>query len=291
MVSHISRKTLILFSILGLIILSSGCSKQNQKPQENKSDKPPEVLTKMEQNIDSIIDALDKEGKIEEGSQAKQGQEKRESSNTQSNNSQGSQEQQGQGGQSSQGQGEQNQQPQQPNPWDQTDSTIKQIHMQWSQFQPEAVKTGVSIQVMDKFSNDLNVLTNDIAVKNLMTTLNDANNLYKYIPEFMSHYKDKSVDLKRLKYYVRDIMYKSRFDKWDAANDSASSTKNLLPNLRSQSNDENKTKYQSLEFSVYELEKVVKENQKSLTQIKSNVVLNNIKDIEKSSKEDESQSQ
>lgn len=278
------------------------CSKKSQKPEENQNEKPPEVLSKLEQNIDSIIDALDKEGKIETPGQGQQTAEKSESSNTQSTKNQGSQE--GQGEQSSQeqsGQGQQNQgqsaqgqqqqQMQQPNPWEQIDKTIKQMHMQWNQFQPEAVKAGVSPQISDNFSNDLNTVTNDIAVKNLMTTLNDTNNLYKYMPEFLSHYKDKSVDIKRLKYYVRDVMYKSRFDKWDEAMASALSAKNLLPNLRSQSKDETKDKLQSLEYSVYELEKVVKERQKSLTQIKGNVSLNDIKDMEKLSKESESQSQ
>lgn len=305
MKSHILQKTLIFTIVAMLLFLIVGCNKKSQKPQQSTSDKPPEVLTNVEKNIDSIIDSLDKEGKIEESTSGQKSQGIRESSNTPSSKSQGSQEGQGgqstqsgqssQGGQgqSQQGQGQQGtgQQSQQQNPWDQADKTIKQIHMQWSQFQPEAVKTGVSSQVMDNFSNDLNTLTNDISVKNLMTTLNDANNLYKYIPEFMSHYKDKTVDLKRLKYYVRDIMYKSRFDKWNLATDSANSAKNLLPNLRSQAKDENKKKYQSLEYSVYELEKVVKEGQKSLTQIKANVILNNIKDIEKSSKKSESQSQ
>lgn len=299
-------KILIFILIISLTPFIYGCSKQSQKPGQS-SEQPPKSLTELETNIDLIIDSMDKEWKVKQDQGSGQGASMRESTDV---SSQGGQQSSGQGGQqgspgqgsqqggqagSSQGGQQTSQQSsgqggqQTQNPWEQADKTVKNIHMQWNEFQPEAVKSGVTQDSITIFSTILNNLTNDITNKNLIDTLNDANGLYKFIPEFLSHYKDKSIDVKRLKYFTRDAMYKVRLEKWDLAEASVNQAKLLLPNIRANAKDENKSKYQSLEYSVYDLEKVVKEKQRNLVQLKGNIILENIKAIEKIIKKDEQQ--
>lgn len=288
------RKLLNFCIIITLVLILFGCNQKSQKPSAT-DEKPPESLLRVEKSIESIIDSLDKEGKIEEADKPQQGQEasannQQGNSNQKSNQAEGggnpNQEGSQQGTQQGSQQGTQQGGQQQQNPWEQADKTIKEIHNQWNEFQPQAAKIGISKDLIDSFGSDLNTLTNDIAVKNLMSTLNNANNLYKYIPDFLSHYKDKSADMKRLKYHARDAMYKSRFDKWDLATSATENAKAVLPNIRSQVKDDMKQNNQSMEYAVYDLEKVVKERQKSLAQIKGNIVLNNIKTLDEAIKKE-----
>lgn len=282
-------RLLTLFITIIILTVISGCGRQSNKPVQNQSGKSSQPLIQIEESINSIIDVLDKEGKFEQAQEAGEDTNAKDvSKTTGSSQSQNSQQQSGQsdqqqgqqqGQQQTQQQGQQ--QTQAPSPWEQADRTVKSIHKKWNEYQPEAVKVGIQSEIINNFTNDLNILTNDIANKNLMNTLNDANNLYKYIPEFLSHYKEKSIDIKKLRYYTRDVMYKSRFDKWDFADTSIASAKSILPNLRINAKENVKKNYESLEYAVYDMEKVTKDRQKSLIQIKGNVVLDNIKNIEK----------
>jgi len=285
--------------ILGILIIFCSCGQKSSKPQENQ-EKPPQSLTQIEQNIDSIIDILDKEGKVQESTETgkQQGQESKNTSSQGSSQSGGSSQdsqQSGGSGQSSSQSGGSSQgstggessqsskqtQPSTPTNWEQVDKIIKDTHKKWNEYQPEAVKIGISSEMTNSFDNTLNTLTNNIDGKSLISTLSNATDLYKYIPEFLSHYKSKFVDIKRVKYFTRDVMYNSRSDKWDLADNSITKMNTLLSNIRSQSSEEIKNNINSLLYGISDLEKVTKERQKNLIQIKGNIILDNIKIIEK----------
>ena len=191
--------------ILGILIIFCSCGQKSSKPQENQ-EKPPQSLTQIEQNIDSIIDILDKEGKVQESKNtSSQGSSQSGGSSQDSQQSGGSGQSSSQSGGSSQGStgGESSQsskqtQPSTPTNWEQVDKIIKDTHKKWNEYQPEAVKIGISSEMTNSFDNTLNTLTNNIDGKSLISTLSNATDLYKYIPEFLSHYKSKSVDIKRV---------------------------------------------------------------------------------------------
>ncbi len=211
------RLNVLLITLIFFSILLFGCGQKSNKPTEDK-EKPPESLSQLEKNIDSIIDSLDKEGKIVDISQTNNTQpsgQSKDSSEGQSGNSSDKSNQQSEEGNKSEGsnqnsqeggaqeqsknQSQQPQQTEQESVWGSVDKIIKDTHKKWNEYVPSANKVAVTGDMLSSFTADLNTLTNDIAVKNLATTLNDANNLYKYIPEFLSHYSSKSVDIKRLK--------------------------------------------------------------------------------------------
>lgn len=290
-------KKIVLLILITIILLSIyGCGQKSQKPSGQSTEKPPQSLSGIEKDIDTIINALDKEWKTGETAQTGQSSPPRESKDVQSQGSSGqgaqgqsSQSSSGQSsggqssGQQSSGQGSNNQQ----DPWQEVDKTIKDLHKKWNEYQPEALKAGASSESITNFTNSLNVLTNTIVSRSIINILSDANNLYKFVPDFLSHHKDKSVDIKRLKYFTRDTMYNARIDKWNVSESSIGNAKNLLPNIRASAKEDNKAKYQSLEYSVIDLEKVIKERQKNLVQLKGNIILDNIKEIEKINQNEE----
>lgn len=291
-----NRILIILIYLTLVTLLFCCCGKKDSTSQDSKKESPPTSLTQMEQTIDSIIEALDKEAKSDQqqgGQTASSGSKDSQSSGQGGQGGQGSQgEQQGQqGGQSSQGgqqgqqgsqgsQGGQNQQSSQVSQWQQADKLVKELHKKWNEFEPDATKVGTPADTISSFSDTLDILTNDIASVNMMDTLINANGLYKFIPEFLSHYESKSVDIKKLKFLVRDVIYKSKYDKWEMADSSITQAKALSSNIRSQSKEDTKSTYDATLYALTELEKVTAARQKNLIQIKGNLILSGIKKIE-----------
>lgn len=288
-----NRILIILIYLTLVTLLFCCCGKKDSTSQDSKKESPPTSLTQMEQTIDSIIEALDKEAKSDQqqgGQTASSGSKDSQSSGQGGQGSQG--EQQGQqGGQSSQGgqqgqqgsqgsQGGQNQQSSQVSQWQQADKLVKELHKKWNEFEPDATKVGTPADTISSFSDTLDILTNDIASVNMMDTLINANGLYKFIPEFLSHYESKSVDIKKLKFLVRDVIYKSKYDKWEMADSSITQAKALSSNIRSQSKEDTKSTYDATLYALTELEKVTAARQKNLIQIKGNLILSGIKKIE-----------
>lgn len=274
-----------IFILAYIIILAlSGCSGK-KVDSTNQQKNPPQDLIKIEEGIDEIISLLDKEGQIQKTPESSSNQNQSPKESKDSNSDSGSKEDSKSGSSkedSKASSSESNTQaPVEKSVWDDVDKTIKEIHKSWNEYHPIAIKDGSKNDIVDGFDTDLNILSNSVANKNLMSTLDNGNNLYKYIPEFFKNYSSDQVNIKRLKYYSRDVMYKSRFDKWDLAFVSIDKCNETFENINTQLKEQFKELVSTLEYSIKDLEKVTTEKQKSLTQIKGNLVLENIKNLDK----------
>ncbi|HOJ09902.1 MAG TPA: hypothetical protein PK733_04835 [Clostridiales bacterium] len=312
-----------LIMAFAITILISGCNREEKGPSaqrqsgesEGESGKIPGELTEMEQGIEKIIKALNgpsapetekeesgKKGAEEEkqGSSdqtKKQDTEKEDGAKSEDKQSdQGKQ--QGQQGQEGQGKQQQTQQtetgakkPQEKDPWQEVTPIINKMHFTWNSYMPEAVQKGASQEIINGFSSSLNGLTNSIISKNKNYTLISANNLYGNITGLFSLYKKQNVsEVKRLKYFTRNVVLSAMNSDWTQAETNINNLKSVWGFLKNMLGEENKKAASKLDFSITELEKVIKEKNQPLTDIKGVITLSNIEEVDKNLEKASSQS-
>lgn len=298
---HIKKSAGIFFIIVLLIpSILSGCSgyrsgsmpKQMGTEEKQKEDTIPEQLKGLETSIEKIIKTFNGPAVMpEEGKKNKEaqgdGEQQTGSKGSQSQGSQDSGTQSGQGSQDGQGntsgQGQQGQQPKKPTPWEEITPTINTMHFTWNTYMPMAVKRGASKKLIEGFSTALNSLTSTIIGKNETNTLMAANYLYASIPDFYSLYRTKtSPEIKRMRYLTRNAMLNATTANWKQTDTDITNlmgTWTLYKTALTQTDQEAAGK---LDFSVYELQNVIKGRNQPLIDIKGRIVLSNIQVIEKS---------
>ncbi len=280
---------------------SSGASQSD--PEEEKAISS---LTGLENNIEITIKALGGPATQQEtqqnssslqssssddsqGSQSSQQGQKSQGSQSsqqgqQSQGSQSSQQgQQSQGGQSSQ-QGQQSKasSTNQQNPMDKVSKIVDQMHYQWNDLMPEAIKKGAKKELIDNIDNAINKLSVTATSKNKMNALLAANQLYEYIPDLYTLIKPKpSPEIKRVLYYSRNVIINSSVANWTQADSDIKSLKSTWDLYKNGLSKDQKDVANKLELSIDELEKVVKGRNQSLVNIKGKVEFSNIMALEK----------
>ena len=284
------------------ISLLAACGQSNQpSPQQlsaqtqQQAEKEPKKLKDIENGIEELVKELQgpsapigEEEKTEEGQQ-KDGQQKdgQQKDGQQKDGQQSGTQEEGsqQGGkQGQQGQQGQGQQPPQPkDPWKSVSSIINNLHFQWNEFIPEAIKKGASLKITENFSNSLNYLTTTAAAKDQNRTLLAANGLYGCIPDLYSLFRTKmSPEIKRMHYLVRNVILTSEAGDWTQTDKDMSSLKASWSVAKGSLGKEQEKDQDKLDMSFTELEKVVKAKNQQLTSIKGKVALSNIQAVEKS---------
>ena len=167
--------------------------------------------------------------------------------------------------------------------WSEIDTHISNLHYQWNEFMPEIAKKGADMKLVDNFDNALNKLTTTVTTKDSEKILSSANDLYSHIPDLYSLYRSKmSPEAKRMIYYTRNIILEAAKNNWEQVkkdDDSLEKSWNLFRNTLEK---EQQQIGDQLNFSIYELNKVVTEKNKQLADIKGRIALSNIKELEKS---------
>jgi hypothetical protein len=239
---------------------------------EQQGNKVPDKLKEIEGSIESIFQAMNgpavgaKEGGGQQGGQGKQGGQSQEGKQPQAST---------QGNQAA---------PQ--DPWGKVDPIINKLHYSWNDYMAQAVKAGASKTLIGNFDTALNSLTNSIISKNKTNTLMGASHLYSYIPDFYSLYRSQtSPEIKRIRYYARDAMLNSMTPNWPQAEADIESLKSSWSLCKSTIPKEQQDAGNRLDFSIYQLESVIKEKNQPLTDIKGKVALTNIESLEKAIEE------
>jgi outer membrane murein-binding lipoprotein Lpp len=309
---------IVLIAIAVNILMFCGCSKNKKNDEQqakqmkatDKSDKVPEDLETLESSIEKIIKTLNgpsvslKDEKKQTGGQnQEQSQGQSQSPSPQKSGQGGGQEsgqqsgQQSQGGEQTQSQGQKTSQPTNgtqsnqnttsppKDPWQEISSTVHKLHYQWNGYQPSATKKNANRQLVDNFSNALNTLTSTTLTKDRNKTLLAANNLYLYVPDFYMLYKtETSPEIKRIRYYARNVVLNASTLNWDQAGKDIISLKVTWAIYKNIIDPKNQDLSSKLDYSIYELEKVVTEKNQSLTDIKGRITISNTEGLEKAAK-------
>jgi len=180
------------------------------------------------------------------------------------------------------GGGQQQQQPAQKDPWQEVTKSIQELHTSWDEYAPKSIKNGATKDLTDQFSNALNNLTMVAMKKNNLDTMVAANQLYGHIPDFYYLYKSQvSPEVKKVKFYARDCVLSAMKQNWPQADTDIKDLKASFTVFKRSLEDNMKDKGTKIENSIYELEKVEKEKNKELTDIKGRLVLKGTMALEK----------
>ncbi|MDP4181765.1 MAG: hypothetical protein Q8942_11810 [Bacillota bacterium] len=336
MIRSKSSRALTLLLLIPFTFLFVGCGSKNNKqtPQqqsvksEQSMEEPPKVLTSLEDNIETIITALDgpsapKEEKTSQGGAPSGSTGSDENKKSGKSGSQSGGDNKDQGGQSSPSpSGSASSSPsssassspssspspsgsestpspkggnagngqaspsgaQKKDPWSQITPVINSLHYQWNELSPQVSSKGAVKELTDNFSTALNNLTNDIITKDKQMSLMASNSLYSYIPDFYYLYKSKtSPEIKRVKYYTRNSALNSSNANWTQATSDINNLKASWSTYKNTSDKSKRDNVNKLDYSISELEKVIKEKNQPLINIKASVVLANINSLEKAS--------
>jgi hypothetical protein len=168
------------------------------------------------------------------------------------------------------------------NKWQEVSKTLNDLHLKWNNFIPIAVKLQVGKDMIEKFSNSLNQLTNAASSKNTIKTIEGANNSYFFLADFYKLFKSKtSSELKKIKYYDRTIILNAGVNDWIQAENNMNNLKYSWSLYRTTIDKEQNETANKLDFSITEMEKVMKEKNIQLTNIKGIILLTNIENLEK----------
>lgn len=159
---------------------------------------------------------------------------------------------------------------------------VESMHYQWNNLMSEAIKKGANNALVNDFDNSLNNLSNTVKTKNKVKIMMAANRVYAYIPELYSLFQaQSSPQIKRMEYYTRSVILNAETANWKQADSDLSSLKSVWLPYKNSLNKNQQESANKLDLSIAELEKVVKERNSSLVDIKGKVELSNTQELEK----------
>ncbi len=296
-------KALLLITLI-CVLVSAGCSNTNQQqvPQQQSAGqekKNPDKLREIETNVEAMIGMLSGVpqqpveprpdiGRQTEGGQQDQGSQQTKGGEEQSgaNNQEGSEQDQQKAQMGGQLGGLEGQTALlEPKPlvnWPAAMNDAEKIHIQWNEYISQAAKDGISKNNIDGFSGILNNLTSHIGSKNRAQALLEANNLNLQLANFWMMYDTKvPPDLKRIKHYTRNVIFYADLEAWDKAESNLDSCKDLFQGIRTTASKEQQDLINKIDFSIQEMEKVVKRRSGSLVKLKGKLAVDNITELEK----------
>lgn len=176
----------------------------------------------------------------------------------------------------------QNQQPTKTDPWQEVSKAIQELHTYWDEYAPKSMKDGASKDMTDGFGNALNELTMIAMKKDGTSTMIATNQLYGNLTDFYYLYKTQvSPEVKKVKFYARDCIISAMKLNWFQTDTDIKNLKASFNVFKRSLDDKMKDKGTKIENSIYELEKVEKERNKELTDIKGRLVLKGTMNLEK----------
>lgn len=283
----------ILISLLIIANLLAACSRKPAKSPPKSPDtqkKESRALKELQTDIESIIREYEKVYLMQtapppKAPEQKQGGEQGQNQEQQKPDpggeaSKGEQEAKQGRQQSSQDQAESVSQPD----WPKLEKDIAGIHEQWNDFQTEAAKNGASSEMINDFSNTLNLLTMTLTRQDLYQGLLAINDLYGKTVDFEKLFKTKSPpEARKIIYYGRMAAYKILNNDDAGAAEAMNQALISWENVKSQVDDANEAA--KLQFSLDELSRAITEKDPNLIKIKAQIAQKNVKDVIKAMEE------
>jgi hypothetical protein len=256
-----------------LLFNLSGCKNKQQnkpqkKPQTSQKTEVPKELSKIEKDIEKIIKEAQKIKEKPQSDQEKQSDKEEKDKKDKK---------------------EEDKKTPKKTPedksWEEINKAIKDIHTDWNSLAPLVTKEGAKLNLINSMSAAINDLTIMANKKSKIDVLIYANNVYKYIPDLEDLFQTEApTDIKRLKFYAQDIAFKSEVQKWEEISKDLIDINSVWQTLKPKLPKEAKNSADKFEAGITELQKAIKSQNKVLTKIKAEVLLQDIKSLEKTAK-------
>ena len=283
--------TIIIPILIIAIVLLPGCSgksnKESKKPAQQSSQKPPEELKKIVSDIENMITDISELINMKSSTQ--------QIKNTNTNLSQNKISEQSGNNQSDNTQSKSNQTKpqteqtntnsimQQQKSWQTLAEKLKDIHKNWNRIESEAIKAGLTVAERKKFEAGMENLTMAISQKDEMNSLKAAIELYGQYASLAKVFKSSiPADYYRTKYEILSAGIEAMGGEWDKAVERMPLLKESWNSFKTQVKVKDEKLLSRSDLSMDDFEAAVAGKNKELLLIKTEIVLENLKQIEKS---------
>jgi hypothetical protein len=165
--------------------------------------------------------------------------------------------------------------------WDKIKMTLVELYNQWNTVEPLLVEENVPPEAINGFEEALDNLTMASTNKDYFGTLTAANQVTKYLAQFMDPYGDNaSSQATELKYYLRSLVLNAAIEDyvsaWENFNQLKIRERPIVNDLEEQDARETAEEYKS---SLNNLERALEKEDIDLIKINAAVVMDNIMQI------------
>lgn len=258
----------IFLLVLTLFVLfTPGCRKEPEKkpesPSQSEKQPQPKELKQLIKNIETIIQEVEKKQSIVKNLPGDQ-------KNSETGNNTG------------QDQSNKNSSPQKNplNDWKKEEKKVIDIHKQWNSLETKAVKAGADEKLRNKFETNLDSLTDTIMNHDIMKTLFSANELYGSATEISALFKTENpppADM--LKYYGQKVLFSVQEENWPQAAQNTADLQNQWEKTKILLDEKKADLGTSLDYGITDLTRSIKMENKNISIIKGEIVLENIEKI------------
>lgn len=276
--------------ILIIIIIFSitSCKSVNKRPsgqkdnigskQSEQKKQPPKSLSSLENSTKKMIEDLENINKNKQNKNEKD-REKKQSKESQSNEKNDEQNTKGEK-QTKENTSNKTASKETQINWEVFDKNIQEMHKKWNEYEVQAKEDGTDSQLINAFKSQLNLLTEKIMGKNEYEVLVEANNLYKYFPQFLNLYKHNAPpETLEIKYYARQILIDAEKNSWENTNILLDGIKKSWATAKSRMEKPDKTLNKMIDFAIEDFIKVTNEKKLELAKLKGQILMDNIDKI------------
>lgn len=275
------RLLVMILTIFIVPALVAGCSNSKeaeQKPSSSseKADLPSGLKT-LRSELEALIPQLEQTAQILPGSSSQA----EEQSGGEGGEQQSGESGQGEQGSSSGGGQQQQQSSGNQDTWSKISDHVKKIHQSWNEVEGVVVQEGLSTDVRDNFENALEELTINTERKNIEGSLFAALGASRYYPDMVDLFDSKiPAEFFRLKYEVMLIRAESGKENWLPARVELPRVMAQWDILKKNEAIKEEDISKKTENSLKDLENAVEKEEACLVEVKSDIVINNLDDLE-----------
>ncbi len=272
---------LILIILIGLVAGCSNVKEAEKKPSSSsaKADLPP-ALESIRSELEKLIPQLEQSTQILLGYSSGPGREDEQKDSSASGEESKAKDGQEEQGSPSKSAGEQPSSEQQDS-WGKIAEGVKAIHQSWNEVEDMVIKEGLSTDTRDEFEKALEELTLKIDEKNIEASLFAALDVYRYYPDMLDLFNSKiPAEFFRLQYELMLIRDESGREKWEEAMAELPSFKTQWDILKKSEALKDEKISKKAENAVRDLENAVEKQEACLVQIKSEILMKNMDEIE-----------
>ena len=168
--------------------------------------------------------------------------------------------------------------------WNEMDTKVEKIHKDWNSYEVEGVKKGGGSEKGKTLKDNLNLFTIALENRNIMEIMDTGSRVENSLAPFFNLYKDEiRGDLAKIKYVAYQSYLKAEKDEAPSASKLLDSTEDNVSRIR-QKLDKDKEKIRGVDklgLSIGDMKQSLGQNSLKLLAIKRDIILENIKTLEK----------
>lgn len=299
------RKRKIFLLVIIILLFLIGCKKNEGQPEIKSKDKAPDSLKELSIGITDILNSIgdierltlniplaeNKDNKAKQQGQSEEPKQEQNTSQTQS-----SSESQSSGGQGQQSGGQQETKPEDPkkaeiekrekeikSSWENIEKKLEEIHPQWNSFEVDGLKKGITKEAMDKFETAFNKMTKSIEAKNIIEIYDYASQSFMNLKPIFDLYLDEiGGDISVIKHAAYQGYIKALQGDIEGAKNALNNKEENINKIRlKMTKDEDKDAIEKISLSLADFRESLPEESRRLFMIKKDIIIENLKAIEK----------